>query len=134
MDKNRSDKQTGLGKKGQAQDQGNTQRKKEPTASSHRSEQNRHQQPGSNVSQQTGQETHKSATASAQGNTSQNSKSEQNITNQDEQRQVTNAGAGSNPMGEEETEGDRQREERLKPYKNVGDDSGETEKNSPTMK
>ena len=134
MDKNRSDKQTGLGKQGQAQDQGNTQRKKEPTASGRHSDQDRHQQPGSKTNQQTGQQAHKSSSDSAQGNTSQTSKSDQNITNQDEQRQVTNSGSGSKPMGEEETEGDRQREERLKPYKNVGDDSGETDKKSPTMK
>ena len=134
MDKNGSDKQTGLGKQGQAQDQGNTQRKKEPTAGNRNSDQSRHQQPGSKVKQQTGQEAHRSSSDTAQGNPSQSSKSDKTVTNQDEQRQVTNSGSDSKPMGEEETEGDRQREERLKPYKNVGDDSGETDKKSPTMK
>ena len=59
--------------------------------------------------------------------------SQRNITNQDQQRQPTNAGDSGQPMGEEETEGDRQQDERLKPYKNVGDDSEEVEKKTPTM-
>jgi hypothetical protein len=129
MDKNKSQKQTGQGK----QDQANAQRKNEPTANARGAEQGRQQQPGSNQNQQTGQQAHRSSADSAQSGSSQTGKSDQTITNQDEQRQVTNSG-GSKPLGEEETEGDRQREERLKPYKNAGDDSGETEKKSPTMK
>jgi hypothetical protein len=35
-------------------------------------------------------------------------------------------------MGEEETEGDPG-QERIKPYKNIGDDSEETEKKTPSM-
>jgi hypothetical protein len=52
------------------------------------------------------------------------------LTNQDEERKSTNVGKTTdNPTGEEESEGD----ERLKPYKNVGDDSEEVEKKTPTM-
>lgn len=131
MDKNKSQNQTGQGKQGQAQDQSG-QRKNEPTANVRGTEQGRQQQPGSKVNQQTGQQAHQSE--SNQGGSSQTGKSDQTITNQDEQRQATNSGTSNRPMGEEETEGDRQREERLKPYKNAGDDSGETEKKSPTMK
>ena len=134
MDKNKSDKQTGQGKHGQAQNHGNMQRKNEPTANTRGMEQGRQQQPGSKVNTQSGQQAHRSSSDTAQGASSQTGKSEQNITNQDEQRQVTNSGNSNKPMGEEETEGDRQRDERLKPYKNAGDDSGNTEKKSPTMR
>ena len=52
------------------------------------------------------------------------------LTNQDEERQVTNAGkSDDNATGEEESEGDQ----RIKPYKNIGDDSEEVEKKTPTM-
>jgi hypothetical protein len=54
------------------------------------------------------------------------------LTNQDEQRKPTNAGSSDAPMGEEETEGDPG-QERIKPYKNIGDDSEETEKKTPSM-
>ena len=134
MDKNRSDKQSGQGKKGQGQSQINSQRKGEPNASTRSMEQDRHR-PGSTVKQETGQQAqHSMSGNSTQSPSSQSSNGGQSITNQDQQRQVTNADNTGRPMGEEETEGDRQREERLKPYKNAGDDSGETEKKSPTMK
>jgi hypothetical protein len=51
------------------------------------------------------------------------------LTNQDEQRKSTNVGGGNRGEGEEESEGD----ERIKPYKNIGDDSEEVEKKTPTM-
>jgi hypothetical protein len=51
------------------------------------------------------------------------------LTNQDEQRKSTNIGGGNRGEGEEESEGD----ERIKPYKNIGDDSEEVEKKTPTM-
>jgi hypothetical protein len=125
MDKNKSQKQTGQGK----QDQANTQRKNEPTTNARGAEQGRQQQPGSNQNQQTGQQAHRSSADSVESGSSQTgSKSDQTITNQDEQRQVTNSDSNK-PLGEEETEGDRQREERLEPYKNAGEDSGETERN-----
>ncbi len=55
------------------------------------------------------------------------------ITNQDQQRQTTNAGSNEPAMGEEETEGDRRQHERIEPYKNMGDDSKDIEKKKPTM-
>jgi hypothetical protein len=54
------------------------------------------------------------------------------LTNQDEQRKPTNAGARDAPMEEEETEGDLGKE-RIKPYKNIGDDSEEVERKTPSM-
>lgn len=54
------------------------------------------------------------------------------LTNQDEQKKRTNAGDSDSPLGENETEGDPG-QERLKPYKNIGDDSEDVEKKTPTM-
>ena len=51
------------------------------------------------------------------------------LTNQDEERKSTNIGGGNRGEGEEESEGDQ----RIKPYKNIGDDSEEVEKKTPTM-
>jgi hypothetical protein len=56
------------------------------------------------------------------------------LTNQDEQQKPTNAGEGDDAgLTEEQTEGDRRQDERLRPYKNVGDDSEEVEKKTPSM-
>jgi hypothetical protein len=128
MDKNKNTKQSGKGQAPQGKGQGNQQRKNDPTA---QSDKHTKQQSSSSPNQPGGQP--RTQPDSAQNTSEQSGRSNQTITNQDEQHQVTNAGSDK-PMGEEETEGDRQREERLKPYKNVGDDSGETEKKSPTMK
>lgn len=54
------------------------------------------------------------------------------VTNQDAQRKTTNAQGADQPMGEEETEGEPG-QERIKPYKNIGDDSEEVEKKTPSM-
>lgn len=129
MDK--KNKQAGEGQQGKNQYQGNQQRKNEPTSQKGSESHARQQQPGSQDSKSEQQSQRSGNEPSV---AQQSGKSEQTITNQDQQRQATNAGDSNRPMGEEETEGDRQREERLKPYKNVGDDSGETDKKTPTMK
>jgi hypothetical protein len=67
-----------------------------------------------------------------QGEDTQSGEWKRPLTNQDEQRKTTNAGNSDSPMGEEETEGDPG-EERIKPYKNIGDDSEEVEKKTPSM-
>ena len=54
------------------------------------------------------------------------------ITNQDEQRRATNAGNTNDVMGEQETEGDRWRIDRSRPYKN-SDDFMNIQRKTPTM-
>ncbi len=117
MSKNRGEKQTGHGKQSQGQDK----QRVTPTA-------NRPQQNPENVKQQRSQH---SAPEQPQHEPAARTTGE-NITNQDQQRQVTNADAGNRPMGEEETEGDR-RDEHLKAYKNP-EASGSVSKHSPTVK
>ena len=52
------------------------------------------------------------------------------LTNQDESKQPTNAGdSDEKPVGDEESEGDK----RIEPYKNIGDDSEEVQKKTPSM-
>lgn len=130
MDNNKSLRQSGQGKQGQGQDL-NPQRKSGP-AGSHRKIQPGQQQPASPLNQETGQQAQQRQTAQAEN--ARSSQSSETITNQDQQRQATNAGDSNRPMGEEETEGDRQREEQLKPYITEGNDSAQTEKNSATVK
>lgn len=128
---NKNQRQSDQGQQGRNQNQGNQQRKNEPAAQRGNENQGR-QQEGSK--QQSVPQSQRAGTDMSQSGSQQSGRSGQTITNQDEQRQATNSGDSSRPMGEEETEGDRQRQERLKPYTNVGDDSGETDKKSPTMK
>jgi hypothetical protein len=54
------------------------------------------------------------------------------ITNQDEQRRATNAGNANDVMGEQETEGDRWRNNRSRPYIN-SDDFINIQRKTPTM-
>lgn len=51
------------------------------------------------------------------------------LTNQDESKKETNVGKTGEGVGEEESEGDK----RIEPYKNIGDDSEEVQKNTPSM-
>lgn len=71
-----------------------------------------------------------SAQQQSQSGSQQSAEWKRPLTNQDEQQETTNADkSDDSAIGEEESEGD----ERLKPYKNIGDDSEETEKKTPTM-
>lgn len=54
------------------------------------------------------------------------------ITNHDEQRRATNAGNTNDVMDEQETEGDRWRTDRSRPYKN-SDDFMNIQRKTPTM-
>jgi hypothetical protein len=131
MHKNKNPKQSDQNQNAQGKNLSNQQRRNEPSAADkklgQRGSATQHQPSGQ-------QRPPSSQSDSIQSGAEQTGRSNQTITNQDEQRQATNAGSSDTPMGEEETEGDRQREEKLKPYKNVGEDSGETEKKSPVMK
>jgi hypothetical protein len=71
----------------------------------------------------------KSSDASQQSSGSQSGEWPRPLTNQDEQKKSTNIGGGNRGEGDEQSEGD----ERIKPYKNIGDDSEEVEKKTPTM-
>lgn len=74
-------------------------------------------------------------TATAQSGTQQpepRAASNKPITNHDEQRKTTNAGDGGEPMGEQETEGDRRRY-RLKPYLSAVAEYGVAERTHPVM-
>jgi hypothetical protein len=56
------------------------------------------------------------------------------ITNQDEQRQATNAGNDQEaPVNASQPAADRRHEERSQPYKNTGKDSEEIEEETTTM-
>jgi hypothetical protein len=54
------------------------------------------------------------------------------VTNQDEQRKTTNAGNSDEPMGEQETEGDRRRY-RLRPHLSPVTEYGMAERTRPVM-
>lgn len=54
------------------------------------------------------------------------------VTNQDEQRKTTNAGDSDQPMGEQETEGDRRRY-RVRPYLSAVTEYGMDERIRPVM-
>ena len=117
MDKNRNQRQPDPNKKGGSPNQENSGRRKplnEPTAQ---------QNKGNKSNQPQDSPTEKNEPAGEW---------RRPLTNQDEQRKTTNVQNNDNALSEEETEGE-QHHERIKPYKNVGDDSEEVEKKTPSM-
>jgi hypothetical protein len=71
------------------------------------------------------------------GNSDHNTASGQlkkTVTNHDAQRKITNSGNADDVMGEQETEGDRRRNERFRSYKTTEDDFlKHFERKTPTM-
>jgi hypothetical protein len=141
MDKNKKQDQPNKPKAGQPGKDQNQDRKKsgQGTVSSaagneseKRQSQDRSSQQAQDRSQQTQDRQSDGSQPGTQGGEKQSGEWQRPLTNQDEQRKPTNAGNSDSPMGEEETEGDPG-QERIKPYKNIGDDSKETEKKEPTM-
>jgi hypothetical protein len=122
MDKNKKQGQSNPDKGNAGPKQGKHERKNDPVAS-------QRPDPKNQRSQESQQDQDR-----AKGNTGEAPSGEwkRPLTNHDEQRKPTNAGNSGEPMGEEETEGDPG-QERIKPYKNIGDDSEEVEKKTPSM-
>lgn len=125
MEKNKNQKQPNMnpkdrksGKQQENTNHGRYERKNDPVAN---------QGSGSEKSQ-----TDRSREQS-QGNQQQSGEWKRPLTNQDEQRKPTNTGASNDTgLNEEEQEGDSS-QERIKPYKNMGDDSKEVERKTPSM-
>jgi hypothetical protein len=55
------------------------------------------------------------------------------VTNQDDQRKITNGLQAGDVMGEEETEGDGRKAQRLNPYITIVETFGALERTSPVM-
>lgn len=122
MDNKKTNRQTGQGLQGQGQ-QHNPQRKQDSPMKDKQAEMK--SQKNNNMNQ-------RSSSPGGQEQMDQSRSDNKTITNQDEQRQVTNSGDSKSPMGEEETEGDRQRSNQLSNYKNSQDNTGRTKNDSIT--
>ncbi|MFZ6008959.1 MAG: hypothetical protein ACOYXT_01330 [Bacteroidota bacterium] len=129
MNKQKNQKPDQNQRQGQGKDQPNQQHKNEPSA-----------QQGSGSAHAQSERQEEQSRLGNQGGTGQGNQGtgaagewKKPVVNEDEQRKATNTPSNTSVSGERSEEDD-QSQKRVEPYKNIGDDSEETEKKEPVMK